>query len=871
MLNSYKLTKLSLVYAMFNSHIFQEVKNNIDLIERYYLTDSTTMTNTLIRKLLDSIRMYDISSIDEPLFRSILANEGKTDLESESILNEIIKYKVYDEKQIKPIRDHIRGIGNQALISLAASKYPNDPEGYVKFLKTSEYKKDTSNIMTTINFSQLDINSIISKSSEGWESHYRFINETYDPLFKYETGQMALVMAPPGCFTGDTRVMLSDGTGITFEKLSSELQDKNMYTWCKLPNGDISKTRIKDCWVTKKVRSLINVKLDNGSVIRCTEDHKFLMRDGSYKEAKDLNSGDSLMSDWRLCDYNLRDIYNNKEKFSAFLNLKGYFIYKITNKINGKVYIGDTIYTLESRLFSHPFGAHMIRYKYSDAHLYRSMRKYGLENFSIKILTFDDNYTEEYYIKLYDSYKNGYNGSPDGKFKGVERTGRIYIVDPTKTISRHVLPDEYEYWKSIGWEKGVTKSSIEKRKNTLKSRGYEKKIKINNGISERNIPKSDLDNFLYEGSEWVIGQLKSTSEKRNKKMKLDNKGFYNSDISSKAGKKGSEYHKINGSNIYNPEIRKKGQINGLKSQKENNTGIYNEDVRKLALKNSISTNKANKSGSAFNPDLQKMVREMATIKASETRYSNSIKLLDELLSKNMLINKDNYQMVKPKSSIYYSWETLCNKMTLDDKIKYNIDNHKVVLIEKEYLDSEIPVYDLEVENESHNFMLYDGEVFVHNCGKTLFMMSECLHMAINGAKCHWIALGDMNPGDFVQRMGAMYSGFSFAEAKMQMVNMFNGLSRLMKDRLGLTIVPSAEITVDEYLDYIMERIDDYDVFFIDYDSNFKPTKESNMYIEGGYLYDKLTTLTKAGKLVFIAAQPKISSWGKEELELPDVG
>jgi hypothetical protein len=117
----------------------------------------------------------------------------------------------------------------------------------------------------------------------------------------------------------------------------------------------------------------------------------------------------------------------------------------------------------------------------------------------------------------------------------------------------------------------------------------------------------------------------------------------------------------------------------------------------------------------------------------------------------------------------------------------------------------------------------------------------------------------------------MYSGFSFAEAKLQMVNMFNGLSSLMKDRLGLTIIPSAEITVDDYLDYVMERIDDYDVFFIDYDSNFKPTKEANMYIEGGYLYDKLTTLTNAGKLVFIAAQPKISAWGKEELELPDVG
>ena len=44
-----------------------------------------------------------------------------------------------------------------------------------------------------------------------------------------------------------------------------------------------------------------------------------------------------------------------------------------------------------------------------------------------------------------------------------------------------------------------------------------------------------------------------------------------------------------------------------------------------------------------------------------------------------------------------------------------------------------------------------------------------------------------------------------------------------------------------------------------------------MYKEGGYIYDNLTKLTKAGKLIFCASQPKIGSWRNETIELTDAG
>ena len=54
------------------------------------------------------------------------------------------------------------------------------------------------------------------------------------------------------------------------------------------------------------------------------------------------------------------------------------FIYKIVNKINGDIYVGKTTKTLEER-----FRKHRHKHKNVNTHLYKAMRKYGVENFEI--------------------------------------------------------------------------------------------------------------------------------------------------------------------------------------------------------------------------------------------------------------------------------------------------------------------------------------------------------------------------------------------------------------------------------------------------------------------------------------------------------
>lgn len=59
-------------------------------------------------------------------------------------------------------------------------------------------------------------------------------------------------------------------------------------------------------------------------------------------------------------------------------------VYKITNKVNGKVYVGQTVRTLEERWSRHCRDAQRGR----TFPFHNAIRKYGTENFEMKIVAF---------------------------------------------------------------------------------------------------------------------------------------------------------------------------------------------------------------------------------------------------------------------------------------------------------------------------------------------------------------------------------------------------------------------------------------------------------------------------------------------------
>lgn len=99
-------------------------------------------------------------------------------------------------------------------------------------------------------------------------------------------------------------------------------------------------------------------------------------------------------------------------------------IYKITNKINNKVYIGLTTQTVEKRWEQHLQAAFNENHPDSQTVFKKAIRKYGSNNFIVEVIDEANNLEdlkklEQYWIKYYNSYIGwdncqGYNSTYGG-------------------------------------------------------------------------------------------------------------------------------------------------------------------------------------------------------------------------------------------------------------------------------------------------------------------------------------------------------------------------------------------------------------------------------------------------------------------------
>ncbi|MBD1892586.1 MULTISPECIES: RtcB family protein [unclassified Coleofasciculus] len=95
-----------------------------------------------------------------------------------------------------------------------------------------------------------------------------------------------------GCFTGDTLVPLADGKSYPIGELAKAQQEFVVYSCTETQRIVAAKATAK---LTRRNAELLKVVLDNGEEIKCTPDHQFMLRNGTYQEAGDLKAGASLM------------------------------------------------------------------------------------------------------------------------------------------------------------------------------------------------------------------------------------------------------------------------------------------------------------------------------------------------------------------------------------------------------------------------------------------------------------------------------------------------------------------------------------------------------------------------------------------------
>jgi group I intron endonuclease len=199
-------------------------------------------------------------------------------------------------------------------------------------------------------------------------------------------------------------------------------------------------------------------------------------------------------------------------------------IYKATNKINGKVYIGQTIKLLKNRKYSHKSDALKNRY---DIYFHRAIRKYGFDNFEWSILCKTDsvsklNALEKFYIAAHRKMGKVYNQTDGG-----DGTNGYKLSEESKTKMSKAKKGKY-----IPWNKGV------KYPPELCKKFSEAQIKSGNNKGEKN-PMYGV--HLVGEKNPMYGKKRPDTIKRN----LENNPAKREDVKARKSMQMKEYWKNN--------------------------------------------------------------------------------------------------------------------------------------------------------------------------------------------------------------------------------------------------------------------------------------------------------------------------------------
>jgi group I intron endonuclease len=178
-------------------------------------------------------------------------------------------------------------------------------------------------------------------------------------------------------------------------------------------------------------------------------------------------------------------------------------IYKSTNKITKKVYIGQTKHTLDIRIKSH-IKESKIK---SNRPFMLSINEYGIDNFTFELIDSANNLDELndkeiYWINFYNSvFPNGYNITGGGQGKKIKVTKELSRIiseglknskkwQETKN-SEEYIQKRKEYF--IGWAKG--KKFSQEHKEKIWKKNKERILEFNKSTSKKWIVIDENNNI----------------------------------------------------------------------------------------------------------------------------------------------------------------------------------------------------------------------------------------------------------------------------------------------------------------------------------------------------------------------------------------
>ena len=128
-------------------------------------------------------------------------------------------------------------------------------------------------------------------------------------VFNYSACAAFSKFANVQCFGGDTRIALTDGTSPTLKEMIKRYENGEFFWGYGVDNnGRIIVVELQNPRCTGRSQ-LIEVTLDSNEKVRCTEDHQFLLRNGKWEIAMNLEHGTPLMPLYRKLHRRYDSVY----------------------------------------------------------------------------------------------------------------------------------------------------------------------------------------------------------------------------------------------------------------------------------------------------------------------------------------------------------------------------------------------------------------------------------------------------------------------------------------------------------------------------------------------------------------------------------
>jgi len=198
-------------------------------------------------------------------------------------------------------------------------------------------------------------------------------------------------------------------------------------------------------------------------------------------------------------------------------------VYKVTNLLNNKIYIGKTSKTLEDRKRRHYYDS-----KRKKTHFHLALLKYSKESFSWEILrnncqSLEElNFYEMLYISMFNSNNRlfGYNVTNGGEgilgFKFSEESKKKLRESQKEVKNRPEYRDNQsskmkDKWKEPGYKERISKSlrgkkrSLESRKRLSEAKKGEKNPQFGKSLSEETRDKLSKS-MKGKSSSWLTGR-----------------------------------------------------------------------------------------------------------------------------------------------------------------------------------------------------------------------------------------------------------------------------------------------------------------------------------------------------------------------------